>query len=36
MAAAADVCKYNYQHLREHNRRERQQLPEQLAKYINE
>jgi hypothetical protein len=36
MAAAADVCKYNYLHLREHNRRERQQLPEQLAKYINE
>jgi hypothetical protein len=36
MAAAADVCKYNYQHLRAHNRRERQQLPEQLAKYINE
>jgi hypothetical protein len=36
MAAAADVCKYNYQHLREHNRRERQQLAERLATYINE
>ena len=36
MAASRDVCKYNYQHLREHNRRERQQLPIQLAKYINE
>jgi hypothetical protein len=36
MAASADICKYNYQHLREHNRRERQQLAERLAKYINE
>ena len=36
LAAAQDVCKYNYQHLREHNCREREQLPEQLAQYINE
>ena len=36
LEAAQDVCKYNYQHLREHNRREREQLPERLAQYINE
>ena len=36
LEAAESVCKYNYQHLREHNRREREQLPERLAQYINE
>ena len=36
LEAAESVCKYNYQHLREHNRREREQLPELLAQYINE
>jgi len=32
--SARSVCKYNYQHLREHNRRERQQLPANLLEYI--
>ena len=36
LAAAEDVCKYNYQHLREHNARERAQLPERLAHCIND
>jgi uncharacterized protein YggL (DUF469 family) len=36
LEAARPVCKYNYQHLREHNRREREQLPNRLAQYINE
>jgi hypothetical protein len=33
---AKSVCKYNYQQLREHNARERAELPERLARYINE
>ena len=33
---AQDVCKYNYQHLREHNARERAELPDRLTQYINE
>jgi hypothetical protein len=36
LEAAADVCKYNYQHLREHNREQRAQLPLQLEQYLNE
>ena len=36
LEAAADVCKYNYQHLREHNRVARAQLPLQLEQYLNE
>lgn len=36
MQATADVCKYNYQHLREHNARERRELPANLLTYINE
>jgi hypothetical protein len=36
LEAAADVCKYNYQHLREHNRAARAQLPLQLEQYLNE
>ena len=36
LEAARSVCKYNYQQLREHNRRERAELPERLAQYINE
>ena len=36
LAASADVCKYNYQHLREHNQQERNQFPLKLAQYINE
>lgn len=36
LTAAEDVCKYNQQHLREHNRREREQLPQNFARYINE
>ena len=34
--SARSVCKYNYQQLREHNARERAELPERLAQYINE
>jgi hypothetical protein len=36
LMASQEVCKYNQQHLREHNRRERAQLPQNLARYINE
>lgn len=36
LKAGRSVCKYNYQHLREHNRCERAELPKRLAKYINE
>jgi hypothetical protein len=36
LTAAEDVCKYNQQHLREHNRREREQLPQNFARYIDE
>lgn len=36
LASAEEVCKYNQQHLREHNRREREQLPKNFARYINE
>lgn len=36
LEAARSVCKYNYQQLREHNARERAELPERLAQYINE
>jgi hypothetical protein len=36
LEAAKPICKYNYQQLREHNARERKQLPERLAQYINE
>jgi uncharacterized protein YggL (DUF469 family) len=36
LEAAKFVCKYNYQQLREHNRREHAELPERLAQYINE
>jgi uncharacterized protein YggL (DUF469 family) len=35
LEAAKPICKYNYQQLREHNRRERAELPERLAQYIN-
>jgi len=35
LAAAKAVCKHNYQQLREHNRRERAELPNRLAQYIN-
>lgn len=34
--ATRDVCKYNQQHLVEHNRRERALLPQNLEKYLNE
>ena len=34
--ASRSVCKYNYQQLREHNARERAELPERLVQYINE
>jgi len=36
LKASEDVCKYNYLHLREHNQRERDQLPMKLTQYINE
>ena len=36
LEAAQDVCKYNYQHLCEHNARERAELPDRLTQYINE
>jgi hypothetical protein len=36
LESAEDVCKYNYQHLREHNARERAELPDRLTQYINE
>lgn len=36
LTAAEDICKYNQQHLREHNRREREQLPKNFARYIDE
>jgi hypothetical protein len=36
LKSAEDVCKYNYQHLREHNARERAELPDRLTQYINE
>ena len=36
LESARSVCKYNYQQLREHNRRERAELPDKLAQYINE
>jgi len=34
--ATRDICKYNQQHLIEHNRRERAQLPHNLEKYLDE
>lgn len=34
--AAEEVCKYNYQHLREYNARERAQLPQTLLTYLND
>jgi hypothetical protein len=36
LQSAEDICKYNYQHLREHNARERAELPDRLTQYINE
>lgn len=33
-AATASICKYNYQHLREHNNCERQLLPKNMLKYL--
>lgn len=33
-AATAGICKYNYQHLREHNNRERKILPNNLLIYL--
>jgi hypothetical protein len=36
LTAAREVCKYNYQHLREHNARERNSLPQNLIVYLNE
>ena len=34
--ASRDVCKYNQQHLVEHNRRERAELPHNLERYLND
>jgi hypothetical protein len=33
-SAAADICKYNYHHLREHNRQQRARLPVDLQMYL--
>lgn len=33
-ASAVDICKYNYQHLREHNQRERKLLPSNMLTYL--
>jgi uncharacterized protein YggL (DUF469 family) len=35
LEAAQNICKYNYQHLREHNARERALLPKTLEQYLN-
>jgi len=32
--AVADVCEYNYEHLRQHNQRERAALPARLRAYL--
>ena len=32
--AVADVCEYNYEHLREHNQQERAALPRALEQYL--
>lgn len=34
--ATRDICKYNQQHLVEHNRKERAQLPRNLEQYLND
>jgi hypothetical protein len=34
--ASRDICKYNQQHLIEHNRRERAQLPHNLEQHLND
>jgi hypothetical protein len=34
--ASRDICKYNQQHLVDHNREQRAQLPQNLLNYINE
>jgi len=34
LEAARSVCKYNYQQLREHNARERAELPKTLGQYL--
>lgn len=34
--ASRDICKYNQQHLVEHNRKERAELPRNLERYLNE
>ena len=36
LQAARSVCKYNYQQLRDHNKQQRDELPVNLAQYINE
>jgi hypothetical protein len=34
LSASADVCKYNQEHLREHNQRERAALPQSIIDYL--
>lgn len=36
LQASLDVCKYNYQHLREYNREQRANLPMVLEQYLND
>jgi len=35
LAATEDICKYNQQHLREHNQRERAALPQSIIDFLN-
>lgn len=34
LQATADICKYNQQHLRDHNRRERELLPQKIIDFL--
>lgn len=36
LQASQDVCKYNYQHLKQYNREQRKALPQQLAQWLND
>lgn len=36
LKASTDVCEYNYQHLQQYNREQRQQLPAMFERYLND
>lgn len=36
LKSSTDVCEYNYQHLQQYNREQRQQLPAMFEKYLND